>query len=259
MPTWDPQRYLKFADYRTRACRDLADRVKLSKPTAIIDLGCGPGNSTAALSVRWPDSTITGLDNSEDMITAARAAHPKFHWRIADIQAWATSAAESYDLVFSNAAMHWTSDHRVTFPNVLRHVSPGGAMAIQVPANLDAPAHTLMRELVASAKWKRRFPSDGVREWHVHDESFYYDVLAPHSDWIDLWITDYIHVMDDANAIVEWYAGTGLRPFLDALSTADLKDEFTADYAAMIAKAYPARVDGRVLFPFRRLFMIAYR
>ncbi len=203
---------------------------------------------------RWPEAEITGLDSSAEMIATAKKAHPDRHWSTGDIGNW--SADVLCDLVFSNAALQWVPDHTAVFPRLMRQVAPGGALAIQVPANYDAPAHRLMRELAYSKVWQNHFPQK-VREWFVHEPAYYYDTLAPLAKRIDLWTTEYFHVMESAQAIVEWYKGTGLRPFLDALSPGD-QERFLAEYRALVAENYPRRADGRVIFPFLRMFVIAY-
>ena len=196
-------------------------------PDRVIDLGCGPGNSTAVLAERWPKAELTGLDSSPEMIAAARRADPRLAWRVGDIAAWANENGQTYDIVFSNAALQWVDDHAAVFPKLLTRVAPGGALAIQMPGNFDAPAHRIMRELAASPAWRDRFPTGGVREWHVHDLATYYDILAPIAAAVDIWQTEYLHIMADAAAIVEWYKGTGLRPFLDALANDEQRAEFT--------------------------------
>jgi trans-aconitate 2-methyltransferase len=259
MPTWDAKQYLQFNDQRTRPCRELAARIAITAPARVIDLGCGPGNSTSVLAERWPESALIGLDSSPEMIAAAKIAYPHRTWRIDDIAAWAGQNDQTYDVVFSNAALQWVDDHPAFFPKLLACVAGGGALAIQMPANFHAPAHRIMRELAASPNWRDHFPLQGIREWHVHDLAVYYDILAPIASAVDFWETEYLHVMENANAIVEWYKGTGLRPFLDALANEQQKADFTAQYLERIQRAYPVRKDGRVIFPFRRLFLIAYR
>jgi trans-aconitate 2-methyltransferase len=256
MPTWNAGQYLRFADERTRPCRDLAAAVALEAPRRVVDLGCGPGNSTAVLAARWPDAEIVGLDSSEAMIAAARGDAPQRTWIVGDIATW-TGEARS-DLVFSNAALQWVRDHDAVYPRLLSQVAPGGALAVQVPYNLVAEAHEAMREVAARPAWRAHF-GEKVREWHVHPAAFYYDLLSPLATRIDLWETEYLHVMPDAAAIVEWYKGTGLRPFLDRLPEEADRQRFLGDYLEAVTAAYPARRDGRVLFPFRRLFLIAYR
>ncbi|MDB5300999.1 MAG: Trans-aconitate 2-methyltransferase [Phycisphaerales bacterium] len=224
-----------------------------------MDLGCGPGNSTEVLAARWPAARIAGLDSSGAMIETARREFPGQEWVVGDIASWAGETdGGSYDLIFSNAAMQWVGDHATAYPKIFSRVAPGGALATQVPSDLDAPAHTLMRDLAASEFWRRKFTHE-IREWHVHDVPFYYDVLAPLASRLDLWTTEYVHVMPGAEAIVEWYRGTGLRPFLDALAMEADRAGFVAEYLELIRKAFPARGDGRVLFPFQRLFLVAYR
>jgi trans-aconitate 2-methyltransferase len=256
MPTWNAAQYLKFGGERTRPSRDLAARIEVAQPARVIDLGCGPGNSTEVLAQRWPGAAITGLDNSAKMIEAAWAAHPQYRFVAADIAQWAAAeGGETFDVVFSNAALQWVPDHASLLPRLMARVAPGGALAFQMPGH-DSPAHRLMRSL-ANAIGLR------VVDWHTHEPSFYYDVLAPGvtqtAARVDLWETEYLHVMADAEAIVEWYRGSGLRPFLDALGTGAEREQFEADFLDGLRKAYPKRPDQRVLFPFRRVFAIAYR
>lgn len=256
MASWDSVQYLKFSAERTQPAIDLAQRVALDAPARVIDLGCGPGNSTAVLARRWPKTKLTGMDNSPAMIAAARLEFPQGHWREGDIGSWAGETP--YSVVFTNAALQWVPHHARLFPHLLAQVAPGGALAVQMPANLDAPTHRLMRELGASPRW-RDFFRTSVRDWQVEEPAFYYDTLAPHAAKLDLWLTDYMHIMTGPEAIVEWYRGTGLRPWLDALPGESERAQFLADYLREITAAYPRQADGRVLFPFRRLFLVAYR
>ena len=262
MPTWDANQYLRFGDERARPCHELAARISISAPHRVIDLGCGPGNSTAVLARRWSGAQLTGFDSSSDMIAAARKSAPNGDWRIGDIAAWADEAketGETFDVVFSNAALQWVGNHAELFPKLFKRVAPAGALAIQMPGNFGAPAHQIMRDLAASPQWREHFGNRTVREWYVHDLGFYYDLLAPPAAAMDFWKTEYLHVFPDAAAIMEWYKGSGLRPFLEALSSDALRDAFCRAYLECIRQAYPACTDGRVAFPFRRLFMIAYQ
>jgi trans-aconitate 2-methyltransferase len=259
MPTWDADQYLRFNDQRTRPCRELVGNIAVKAPCRVIDLGCGLGNSTSVLDERWPNSELTGIDSSEEMIVAARRANSRVTWQIDDIADWANKNHQTYDIVFSNAALQWVGDHATLFPKLLAQVSAGGALAVQMPGNFNAPAHRIMREIAASHARRNHFPANGIREWHVHDLETYYDILAPVAAVTNFWQTEYLHIMEDATAIVEWYKGTGLRPFLDSLANDQQRAAFTEQYLEGIRKSYPLRRDGCVIFPFRRLFLIAYR
>lgn len=256
MPTWDSAQYIKFTSERTRPAQDLVARIALEAPRRIVDLGCGPGNSTAVLRQRWPDAEIWGIDNSTAMIDAARPSDPKVHWQIADIATWSASVACT--VIFSNAALQWVPNHARVLPQLFAQLENGGALAFQVPANIDAPAHRLMRELAESPRWRSRFPSL-VREWHVESAFSYHDIFAPLTSRVDFWYTDYLHVLSGPEAIVEWYRGTGLRPWLEALPDERSRHEFASDYLNAISTEFPRQPDGRVIFPFRRFFLIAYR
>lgn len=256
MPTWNSDLYLRFAAERTQPSVDLAARIALDAPARVIDLGCGPGNSTAVLARRWPAATLAGLDNSAAMLATARKDFPQWTWLEGDLTAW--HAGTLFDVVFSNAALQWVPAHAHVFPHLLAQVAPGGALAVQMPANFDAPPHRLMRELGASPAWRDYFATP-PREWHAHALEFYYDLLAPHAARLDLWVTDYVHVLAGLEGVVEWYRGSGLRPWLEALPDDTARARFIADYRAALAPHFSPRPDGRVLFPFRRLFVIAYR
>ena len=255
MPTWNAEQYLQFEKERTRPCRDLVSHIDLVHPRRLIDLGCGPGNSTSVLAERWPDAEITGLDSSPEMIAAATRQYPNIKWLTGDIAKLPTG--ESHDLILANAVLHWLPGHESLFPQLMRNVAPGGALAVQMPANFDAPAHRLMRELAATRPWQNRLP-ENIREWFVHPPGFYYDTLAHTAARLDLWTTEYQHVLPSAQAIVEWYKGTGLRPYLDALKSAADREEFLTDYSGLIKGAFPPQADGKVILPFQRLFLIAY-
>jgi trans-aconitate 2-methyltransferase len=256
MPSWDSTEYLRFANERTQPAIDLAARVQLASPARVIDLGCGPGNSTAVVGRRWPEAALTGLDSSDAMLAAARKELPQWDWIQGDIATW--RPASPFDVIFSNAALQWVPDHRGAFPRLMECVAKGGTLAVQMPANLDAPPHRLVRELAATPPWQKHFARP-PREWHVHPVEFYYDLLAPLAAKIELWMTDYVHVLDGIDGIVTWYRGTGLRPWLDALPDDATRDEFLGAYRARLVPYYSLRADGRVLFPFRRLFIVAYR
>jgi trans-aconitate 2-methyltransferase len=254
MPTWDAAQYLRFADERTRPCRDLAARIPVDAPERVVDLGCGPGNSTAVLAGLWPKAEIVGVDSSPEMIARAKVDYPKYAWVVGDLAEWQSD--DPFDVVFSNAALQWVPDHRALFPALHSHVAPGGVLAVQVPGDPEAIPHRLLRDLAASSDWRDFFPIP-VREWSVLKPEEYYDILAPHATRLEIWLTDYLHVLPSVGAIAEWYRGTGLRPYLDALG--DDGPRFVGEFTAALARHYAPRADGRVIFPFRRLFLIAAR
>lgn len=260
MPSWNSEQYLKFARERTQPALDLAARLDFAgPPRRVIDFGCGPGNSTKVLWDRWPGIDLTGLDNAASMLASAQQLLPEAKWIESDISNWATNVApESYDLVFSNAAFQWVPDHAALLPRLMATVAVGGALAFQVPANFEAPPHRLMRELGATETWRTHFTTT-PREWQVNDVGFYYDALTPLASRVELWTTDYLHQLADVDGIIEWYRGTGLRPWLDALPDDAMRTKFLADYRELLAPHFPRQADGRVLFPFRRLFVVAYR
>jgi len=256
MPNWDADLYLRFAEERTRPALDLLARVAIGEPRRVIDLGCGPGNSTALLRSRWPNAEVFGLDNSGEMIAAAATTYPDGKWITADMSAW--TDPQPFDLIYSNAALQWVPNHAALLPRLFQLVAPQGALAIQMPRHLQSPVHQLMLEISMQQQWRHRLDRARIAIG-VEEPAFYYDVLQAQVCRVDLWETEYLHVMDNPAAIVTWIRGTGLRPFSQALADDQQRRHFEELLLAGVERAYPRRPDGRVLFPFRRLFLVAYK
>lgn len=258
---WDPSQYLQFEEERTRAVRELVARLQLHLPTPgprrIVDLGCGPANSTAVLAAAWPQAEITGLDGDAAMLAAARQAHPNLRFESDDISAWAAAASRRYDLVFSNSALQWLDDHAYLLPRLMAQVAPGGTLAFQVPGSWDAPVCAIPRALAQSPAWLPLLDAGKIRHWHSESLAFYHDVLAPHPARLDLWECEYVMILPNAEAILAWYQGSGLRPFLAALPDDASRARFQQQYLAALRLAYPPQPNGQILFPFRRRFVIA--
>lgn len=251
---WNASHYLQFGDERTRPAVDLAARIAISEPRSVVDLGCGPGNSTQVLRRRWPDASVLGVDRSPEMIAAAGATHPEQDWLQADIATW--TPMEPFDIVFSNAVLQWLGDHPRLVRRLLGFVAPGGAFAFQIPSDAYSPVRTYIREIADDPAWRDRM--DGPRRaLTMESPAVYYDALADQARSLDIWETEYSHVMDSPQAIVAWISSTGLRPFLEALD-ADEGAEFIRRLSRRVEDGYARRADDRVLFPFRRLFLIAY-
>lgn len=253
MSQWDDRQYLKFADERTRAAVDLLARVPLQRIESAVDLGCGPGNSTALLAQRFPEARLVGVDSSSEMLARARSDYPGFDWVENDVRRYRPE--RPVDLLFANAVMQWLPDHATLFPALLQMVRPGGVLAVQMPKNFDEPSHRLMREI--PGPFARRLQQ--VRALTpVQSAAYYYDLLAPYATSVDIWQTTYEHVMTDVGSIVEWVRGTGLRPYLETLTSAE-QTIYLEAYAAALDDAYPPRSDKKRLFTFPRLFVVAVR
>ena len=253
MHEWDSGQYLRFADERTQPALDLLARIRLERPRRLIDLGCGPGNSTILLKRRWPEAAIAGLDTSAAMLDVARRDHQGIEFVQGDIAAWRPE--KNYDVVFSNAALQWVGDHPALFPRLLEGVAPDGVLAVQMPRNHDLPAHVAMRRVVAEGPWRDRLA--GARGLSpVHAPEFYYDLMAPLAARLVMWETNYVQPVDDVAAIIGWMRGTGLRPFLERLDASE-QPAFLEHYAAALTPAFPRRADGKLLLNYPRLFLIA--
>ncbi len=252
---WNPTQYHRFADARLRPAVDLLARIPLEAPAAIYDLGCGSGRTTGLLARRWPDAWLTGVDSSAKMLEAARKDYPGIQFREADLAAWRPE--QPADLLFSNAALQWLDNHSVLFPRLLRQVKPGGVLAIQMPHNHDQPSHRAMTQAAEAGPWAAKL-RPVMRQAPVADPSVYHAILAKESTRLDIWETTYLQVLEGENPVAEWTKGTALSPLLAALAEPE-RSAFESTYRALVAKAYPPEADGRTLFPFRRLFIVAER
>ena len=251
--TWDPNLYLRFSDQRLRPALDLMARVPLENARTVYDLGCGAGNVTQLLHERWPRARMIGVDASREMLEKAKTISG-VDWQQADLATW--HADSPADIVYSNAAFHWLDHHEILFPHLFAQVAPGGFLAIQMPRQHLQPSHQILFELVREERW--RFLVGAIRENPVHDARFYYDHLAAEAAMLDIWQTEYLHVLDGEDPVLNWFAGSILRPVLDGLDMQD-KAAFLDVYGARLRDAYPRQPDGKTLLPFLRLFLVAQK
>jgi trans-aconitate 2-methyltransferase len=266
---WDPGQYLRFSDQRLRPALDLMAQVPLTAPRRVVDLGCGAGNVTAILTQRFPSAEVTGVDGSASMLEKARAAAPACHFEQGDFATWIPHGmpqgstegssvghpAIAPDLIFSNAALQWVGGHATLFPRLMSLLAAGGALAVQMPAMHDAPLRRLQYEVAAHGPWAERLTSHASAA-PILDSPAYWDLLSPHAAGLDIWETVYLHTLTGEDAVVEWAAGSSLRPFLEPLEPAQ-QAAFRLAYAEALRPHYPRRADGTTLLPFRRLFLIA--
>ena len=250
---WDPAQYLKFAGHRLRPAIDLLARIDEPSPAAVYDLGAGAGNVTRLLKERWPDAHVTGVDSSAEMLARAAASASGIEWQQADLSTW--QPPQPADVIYSNAALHWLDGHERLFPALFSALAPGGVLAVQIPRNFGAPSHTAIGDAALSGPW-RDVLAPLLRPAPVAEPAFYFDLLAPCAAELDMWETEYLQVLEGDRPVVEWVKGTWLSPLLGALEEPE-RSRFESRYAELVARAYPRRPDGRTLFPFRRLFIVA--
>ncbi|HEX4817051.1 MAG TPA: trans-aconitate 2-methyltransferase [Nonomuraea sp.] len=251
---WDPVAYAVYADERSRPFIELVSRVGAVNPGYVVDAGCGSGELTVELARRWPQATIEGYDASPAMISKARTLETSVRFVVADVTTWRPD--RPMDVLVSNAVLQWVPNHRAVLEHWMEALAPGGWLAFQVPGNFDAPSHVAIRELCASRAWSDLL-SDFVRNSPVEEPLEYLDLLNQGGTQVDAWETTYVHVLHGENPVLDWVAGTALRPILDRLDP-DRRRRFKADLAGPLAEAYPARSYGTP-FPFRRIFVVAQK
>jgi len=258
---WDPAQYLHFADERSRPFCDLTSRIAATEPGYVADLGCGPGQLTASLAVRWPQAEVLGVDSSAEMIAAAQSAgygdaarSGRLSFVVRDVNDW--QPVRPVDVIVSNAMLQWVTNHMQLLPRWATYLAPAGWLAFQLPGNFDQPTHATLRELAESARWRDQL-ADVKLNRQAGNPDQYLDLLAGLGLIVDAWETTYLHVLSGPDPVTEWYKGSGLRPVLAALGAEDAS-KFVAEYSQQVQKHYPAAPYGTVL-PFRRVFVVARR
>lgn len=252
---WNPQQYLKFSGHRLRPAVDLLMRIPDFPVRSVADLGAGAGNVTRLISERWPEAAVVAIEGSAEMVGAGKKAAPNIEWMHQDLSSW--QPARKFDVIYSNAALHWLPGHDRLFPLLMQSVERGGILAVQMPRNFEAPSHLLIAETALNGPWRSQLERL-VTPPPVSEPGFYHGLLAPLSANIDIWETEYLQVLEGENPVKEWTKGTWLTRYLDVLSDKD-KAAFEAAYAERVIKAYPPNSQGQTLFPFRRLFIVAQR
>jgi trans-aconitate 2-methyltransferase len=254
--SWSASQYVKFEDERTRPVRDLVAAIPTVQVSRAVDLGCGPGNSTEVLLARYPGASITAIDSAEDMVRAARERLPGVSIELESIETWQTEG--SYDVILANAVLQWVPGHATLLPRLVQALSSAGSLAVQMPDNLAEPSHVLMEQVASDGRWCAKLAGAQGERSQGASAVWYYNLLRPQCARVDVWRTTYHHALAGIDAVVEWFKGSALRPFLAPLSAEEQKD-FLLLYRQALAGAYPPEPDGSVLLPFPRLFFVATR
>ena len=253
--SWSAAQYVKFEEERTRPVRDLVQRIPLIRAANAADIGCGPGNSTEVLCERYPEARIVGVDSSPNMIEAARKRLPDIAFEVAEIREW--RLREPLDVILANAVLQWIPGHETLLPALIAKLKPGGALAAQMPDNLEEPSHRLMREIAAEGPWAAKLKDAANARAERHGAEWYFRLLRPHAPSGPL-----------AHNLLSSACGTGCdcrmaegnrsspvpRP-----ARGERAGRVPCALRGAIATAYPAEPDGTVLLPFPRLFVVAAR
>ena len=263
---WDPRQYELFSDDRQRPFQDLLARVWPDRaPRLVVDLGCGDGSATLTLAQRWPDARIVGVDASPQMLDRAREldTRGRVEWHEEPAQTWdPTTLGDGIDALITNAALQWIPTHRELLPQWVAALNPGGWLGLQVPHNVDAPSHALMRAVAdrsARARQLRTALARAAAAGTAHD---YLELLTAAGMTTDAWTTTYVHVLprptaDAEHPVLAWVRSTGLRPVFEILDETERAD-FLAAYEQELRAAYPIR-DYGVVFEFERVFAVGQK
>ena len=254
---WNASQYSRFKYERTLPAVDLVNAIKCDKEVkSVLDIGCGIGNSTVVLAEKFPNAKIIGADSSDDMLDTARKENPNIEFIKLDAQKDLGRLKSCYDVVFSNACIQWIPNHRKLLCEMFDLLNDSGVLAVQIPQQSKHPVHMILESLSNSEKWTDKFIDKRI--YNNLYENDYYDVLSELTDNFRIWETVYFHSMPSYESIIEWYKGTGLRPYLQQLSPSE-QDEFLSDLMTCLKNTYPLQKNGNIIFKFPRLFFVAQK
>lgn len=252
MAEWNSKQYLKFENQRSRPALDLVNRLKGYAPEKVLDIGCGPGNSTHILKTAFPAADVLGIDNSPAMIEAAEKNYKDISFQLCDVN----SITGTYDMLFSNACLQWVPDHRQLLPELMGRLNNGGILAVQFPMNGDEPLYRIIDDVAADNKWG--FHNVSLDAHGTLKPNEYFDILTECSGEFDIWETTYYHNLPDHRALVEWVKGTRIRPYLAHLSQEE-GALFELEIVERAEQIYPVMRNGEVILRFRRFFFTAVK
>ena len=246
---WDPKQYHKFQAERSAPFFDLLALVEVRPNLKVVDLGCGTGELTRHLTEALPNSDVTGLDSSAQMLEKAAAhAGTTLHFEQGD----QAQLAGKWDLIFSNAALQWSENHEELIPSLYERLLPGGQIAVQVPSNHNHISHQIYRETASEEPFRsvlngfqRYAPILSIDEY----ARLFFEGGAEN---IIVFEKVYAHVLEDSDAVVEWISGTALVPYFERLG--EYKESFVEALRAKMKAALP---DAPVFYPFRRTLFSA--
>lgn len=254
MNKWKPETYLKFAAERFRSAEDLIRRIPPIRCNYIFDLGCGTGHVTKRLRERWPHSVVTGIDSSARMLDHAKRLDTEILWVQSDISRW--RAPLPADLIFSNAAVQGIPKHESILISLTEQLREGGVLAVQMPNHWASPANVLLRETLEQIPWNSKL-AGMIPALQVDRAEGYWELLSSRCKYLDIWETEYLHVLRGPHPVLDWMRGSALVPLLAKLDTNE-EARFLSDYGRRLAEAYPPREDGQTLFTLRRVFIVAH-
>ena len=251
---WDAELFLRFEAERAWPARDLVARIDAA-PRLAFDLGCGPGTSTRLLRERFPEARISGVDTSEPMLAEARRRLPGVEFEQADIAHWRPRRPP--DLIFADSALQWVADHETLVPAPDGPARRGGTLAVQMPDNRQEPSHALMRLIAADGPWADRLVPIAKTRAVIATHVDYYNWLRPLSASLEIWQTTYVHPLAGVDAVVDWFRGSALLPFLAPLAPQRARGIPARATVANCSRPMASEPDGQVLFLYPRLFILA--
>lgn len=252
---WNAEIYNRYGKERIQPSIDLVGRIREMKFQRILDVGCGTGMSTSPLVLAWENAEIIGIDLSKEMLEKAREILPTVTFIQRDCSKPLFDVG-TFDLIFSNAFIQWLPNQEEFIENAFSMLNENGIFAAQIPLFEEMPANQCI--IKAEEIFAGKFKDIEKDKYVLHSASEYYDMAAKSTDKIEMWITDYCHEMDNHGKILEFLRGAALRPYIDRLNEEEQK-LFMDEVLKNLKIEYHYQANGKILFPFKRLFLVAQK
>lgn len=256
MEDWNAKAYEAYHHERIQPSIDLVSRIKKQEVKLIIDIGCGSGMSTLQLATRWPKARLVGIDYSESMLKKARQLSIQAEWLRKDCNK-KLSEFSGTDIIFSNASLQWLDHHETVIKDWFELLNEGGVTAVQIPLFDGMEAQECIKKVSNDEKWKHYFIDIEREKCHNDSADCYYDMFTRCTNQVEMWTTDYFHVLENQAAIINFLSSTALRPYANRIQNQDLWEMFLRELEEQLKVYYPFHENGKVILKFKRLFIIA--
>ncbi len=248
---WNPEKYDQFKNERYLPAFDLMGHIQVKPGMKVIDLGCGTGELTKFLAEKLDGSTVTGIDNSKEMLAKAMPAS-NLSFELSTIENELGKPGK-WDVIFANAALQWVEHHETLFPQIISKLNKGGQLAVQMPSQTENVLNKLLLEVVGEDyfaavlnNWKRESPVLSMDE--------YAQLLFEHdATSMTIYQKVYPIIANDHGNLFDFISGSSLLPYMERFP-GDVKEEFVKVFRERIKLHFPKMP---AIYAFKRMLIYA--
>ena len=248
---WNPEIYNQFKNIRFQPFFDLMNLISSENLKKAIDIGCGTGEQTHILSEKFENADFLGIDSSAEMLAEANQfKNERLHFNKMAVEDFITPE-EKYDLIFSNAALQWSDDHRILFPKLLSMLTENGQLAVQMPMQSENILNQILFKLASEEPYKTQLQNWNRVSTVLSMDEYTQMMFDAGLKDLNIYVKVYPIIADNSEKLFQFISGSALIPYLEKLDEVK-KDNFISEYKKRIGedfKKFPA------IYPFKRLLL----